>query len=301
MRAGCRAMIGRRFFRLTLFGIFALVFALIAIDITLAWIYISALTHPACPIPRTLDNISPPEEHWLLTEDGLTLRAWYYPSENGRAILTAGGLGGSLGQTLPPVKSLIRAGYGVLQVDTRACADPPARVTLGADEIYDAAAGLEFLIARPEIDPQRIGAFGFSMGAVTLIRASARQPRIRALIAEGGYANLGEHITQPGAEKSLPRQVFLYTVAETYWLQTGVNPWLVSPRDDLASIGSSPVLLIYGEGEIERGGGWEQFKAAHKPKALWVVPGGDHGSNHLAAPQEYERRVLEFFEQELGE
>jgi hypothetical protein len=261
----------RRLARLLAFGLLALLAALLAVDVALAWLYVSALTRPGCPQAAFLDDLPEPEQHWLRLDDGRALRAWYYPSENGAAILAMGGLGGALGRKLPPVAPLIRAGYGVLQIDTFACAEPPARVTLGAREVDAAAAGLDFL------------------------------PHIRALVAEGGYDHLGEHITRPGVEKPLPRAVFLHTVTGVYWLQTGVNPWRVNPRADIAAISPRPVLLIYGEDEVARGGGWVQYEAAGEPKEIWIVPGGDHGSNYRVAPEAYERKVLNFFERYLGE
>ncbi|MBL7161853.1 MAG: prolyl oligopeptidase family serine peptidase [Anaerolineales bacterium] len=285
--------------RLGIYALVALVAALIAVNISLAWVYVSVLTQPGCSVPQYLDEMDPPEEHWLVTEDGHSLQAWYYPSVNGAAILALGGIGGSLGDVLPPVRPLIEAGYGVLQINSRACAQPPARVTLGADEVYDAAAGLEFLLSRPEVNPDGIGAFGFSMGGVTIIRTAAQHPEIKAVVAEGGFDQLGKHIVQSGADHSLPRQIFLYTVAGVFWIQTGVNPWAVSPIDDLPAISPRPVFLVYGEYEITRGGGRAQFDAAGEPKFLWVVPGGDHGSNYRAAPDEYERKVLEFFNQTI--
>lgn len=289
----------QKYVRLGVFALVAAAFVIIAVDISLAWVYVSALTRPDCAAPNFLDNMGLPEEHWLSTEDGYSLKAWYYPSKNGAAILALGGIGGSLEEALPPVRALIDAGYGVLQIDSRACARPGARVTLGADEIFDAAAGLDFLLSRPDVDSEKIGAFGFSMGGVTLIRASARHPQIQALIAEGGYDQLGSHIVQPSVKHPPLRRIFLYSVAGVFWLQTGANPWAISPLDDLPKISPRPVFLIFGEFEIGRAGGQTQFDVAGEPKSLWVVPEGDHGSNYQAAPDEYERRVLEFFNQKL--
>ncbi len=288
----------RRSLRVVFFGLTTLFITALTIDLTLAWVYVSALTRPGCPEPQRVEGVQL-EAHWLSTEDHIRIRVWYTPGENGAAILALGGIGGSLGTVLPPVEPLVDAGFGVLQIGTRACAIPPARVTLGADEIHDALAGLEFLQQRNDVDQQRIGVYGFSMGGVTAIRSAARHPYFRAILAEGGYANLGEHITQPGTRRSLPRRIFLNTVAGVYWLQSGVNPWAVSPRDDLPRIATAPVLLIYGEHEIARGGGQAQFEAANPPKQLWIVPDGHHGTNHLVQSDEYTGRVVEFFEQTL--
>jgi dipeptidyl aminopeptidase/acylaminoacyl peptidase len=287
----------KRTLYLTAFGILV---AVLILDLFLAWIYAGTLTEPGCPWEAfPLAEYPVPEEHFLNTHDGLTLQYWYYPSKNGAGVIALGGQGGSLGEALPPVAFLLTRGYGVLQIQGRTCADPPAPVTLGYDEAEDAASGLEFLLSRPEIDPERIGVFGFSMGGVAAIRAAARNPDITAVVAEGGFFNLGDDFIEAGRPQSPFDRVFLYSVAGAFWLRTGVNPWQNSPIDDLPKISPRPVLLIYGENEVESGRTYAQYNAAQEPKELWIVPGGSHGSNHIVAPIEYQQRVLAFFDEHL--
>jgi len=266
--------------------------------LVLGWGYAFALTHPDCnPDPPLMANVSKPEEVWLSSSDGFSLRAWYYPPKNGGAILAAGGISGALGDQPPPVDFLIGSGFGVLQLDSRSCARPAAPVTLGGKETSDLEAGFQFLETRPEV--QRIGAFGFSMGGAAVIRHAAVQPQISAVVAEGGYFNLGKDLTEPDSPQSLPRRLLLTSIAGAYWMQSGVNPWMLSPIDDLPRLSPRPVLLIYGEREAGSGRAWEQYTAANEPKQLWIVPGGDHGSNRRVAPDEYMQRVLSFFERYL--
>lgn len=235
----------------------------------------------------------------LPAADGVTLPAWYYPSHNGAAVIALGGQGGALGENLPPIDVLLDNGYGVLQIGSRACAASPAPITLGGDEIFDAEAGFNFLLTRPEVDAEKIGLFGFSMGGVGAIRAAARNEDFAAVSAEGGFYNLGADIVEAEAKKSIPRSVFLYTIAGVYWARTGHNPWKLSPIDDLPTISPREVFLIYGEKEIDSGRGREQYEAAREPKSLWVVSQGAHGQNHVVAPQEYRQRVLDFFDRAL--
>lgn len=54
----------------------------------------------------------------------------------------------------------------------------------------DIMAGVSCLAARPEVDPRRIGACGFSMGSFILALAGAVEPRLRAVVLVGG-GNLG--------------------------------------------------------------------------------------------------------------
>ncbi len=212
-------------------------------------------------------------------------------------LIALGGPSGSLGQSLPPVEFLLQSGFGVLQIDSRACATPPAPVTLGANELMDAEAALDFLRSRPEVE--RIGAFGFSMGGVTAIRTAARHTEIAALVAEGGYYNLGNDMVEPEQPKPIYLSLFLHTIAELFRFQYGINPFEISPLDDLPRISPRPVLLIYGENELNDSHADLQFAAAREPKQLWIVPGGAHGTNYRIAAQEYERRILEFFSQAL--
>jgi hypothetical protein len=60
-------------------------------------------------------------------------------------------------------------------------------------------------------------------------------------------------------------------------------------------------LLIYavpgqgGEAELSEA----FYDAAREPKAIWQVPGSGHTGGIEAHPQEYERRVVGFFDRAL--
>lgn len=294
-------MRGKRGLRLMRFALFLGLLGVLGVDVGLAWIFVGALTRPPCVRPPFLPNFPPPEIVQLTPADGILLPAWYYPSQNGVAILTMGGINGAWGANLPEISPLLEAGYGVLQLGSRACATPARPVTLGAWEVRDAAAGLAFLQARAEVDPARVGVFGFSMGGAGAIRVAARETGFAAVLADGAYFNLGKDIVEPETKVSPMRKVFLFTIAGVFWLRTGINPWRISPVDDIGAISPRPVLLIYGEFEANSGWAQAQFEAAGEPKTLWIVPGGDHGQNYRVAPEEYARRVVTFFEQAFGE
>ncbi len=276
-----------------------IVTALLILAVLPPWIFVYFLTHPNCNDPNPIAGLPAPEEHFLRTIDGLTLRAWYYPSKNGAGIIALGGMGGSLGENLPPVEMLVRHGYGVLQIDGRACASPPSPVTLGYQEAQDAAAGFSFLRSRPEIDPQRIGVFGFSMGGAAAILFASQEPGVAGVIADGGYSNLGENFAGYG-QGGLPTRWIGTFSRLAFQLQTGANPYDSDPAGVISTISPRPLLLIYGEAEA--GTPVETlWRAARLPKELWIVPGGSHGKNHLAAPEEYHRRVVEFFNLALNQ
>lgn len=288
--------------RILRLNLFALILTALALNFTMAWVYMFALTHPPCNAPPGLagDLPTPIVDH-ITTQDGVALEVWYYPSSNGAALIVMGGMAGSLGNQPPPVGELLRAGYGVLQIEGRRCGTPTSVVTLGYRESFDAEAGLEYLLGRPEIDPERIGLFGYSMGGAASIQAAARNAGFSAVLAEGGYFNLGADIVEGDGTGPAPwwMKPFLYTVAWMYRLQTGLSAWDSSPVDVIGQISPRPIFLIYGEYEVEDGRGILQYESAREPKELWVVPGGSHGANYLIAGEEYGQRVVAFFDRTL--
>jgi uncharacterized protein len=286
-----------RVFRITSFALLSLLIIYSLVQYILAWILIESLTHPFCFQNIESTNLFQHQEVMLHTSDGLILRAWYYPPNNNTTIIALGGLNGALGSNLPPVEFLLQDGYGILQIDSRACADPPTAVTLGAREINDVKAALDFLEEQPEV--KVIAAYGFSMGGVTAIRAAARYPKIAAIVAEGGYFNLGYHFIEAGQTRNFLIRFYLYSLSTSFWQQHKINPWKISPIDDLQRISPRPILLIYGEHEANSGKALEQYASAKNPRQLWIVPNGDHGINHLINPDEYSLRVRSFFSEAL--
>jgi len=267
-----------------------------------SYLYMDAFTQGSClPPSRTPADIGLAhyEQVTFHAPPNITLHGWYVPSASdtsasGRVIVLVPGWGGARDGMLDDAALLARHGYGVLMYDARVCSVPGLRNTLGYAETDDLLGAVTYLSQRPDV--RRIGALGFSEGGVIVIRGAARDERIRAVVSEGGFHNLAEHILH-GPNVPLVRRLVEWQVAAFYWLQTGVNPADVSPITDVGRIGPRPVLLVYGEHEAERGGAQLPYDAAREPKELWIVPGAGHGGYIGAAPQEYERRVIAFFGQ----
>src|SRR5262249_54854227 len=50
----------------------------------------------------------------------------------------------------------------------------------------DVMQAVSYLASRPEVDPRRIGAMGYSMGSFVLALSGAVEPRLRAVVLAGG-------------------------------------------------------------------------------------------------------------------
>src|SRR5688500_9456747 len=120
------------------------------------------------------------------TADGRKLSAWYVPSTNRTAVLLSHGSGGSRERVAAHVRMLARHGYGVLALDNPGNGESEGHSNGLGDNAQPAVdAAIRWLARRPDVDPQRIAGFGSSLGAEVLLEAAAREPRLRAVVADG--------------------------------------------------------------------------------------------------------------------
>ena len=264
---------------------------------TLSFLYTWRLLHPICQPTRANVEIQTPVGSKVLqpvtfqTTDGLSLDGWWLPPENGVVILLLGGLGANKDNMLPEAKILARQGYGVLTSSYRHCAGEIA--TLGENELYELQAMLDFASAQEKVE--HLGVLGFSVGGTVAIRGAARHPELEAVIAEGNFANLKEEITaSPASIFSIQWQV-QHLVIFFFRLLTGVRAGSISPLDDIPQIAPRPIFFIHGEREAQRTQAEDQYQAGLPNAELWVVPSSGHGEYRLYASQEYEDRILQFF------
>lgn len=232
----------------------------------------------------------------LETSDGLRLRGWYVPSTNGAAILAFPGRR----SPIPHARLLARHGYGVLLLDMRGQGESegdPNAFGWGARPDVDAA--VRFLQSRPDVDDDRIGGLGLSVGGELLIEAAATNAALRAVVSEGaGERSVRESRLRGAAGlPSLPLAAMLTAATAIF----SGDPPPPSVQSVVARIAPRPLLLVYAG----RGGGGEElnpdyFDAAEKPKALWEIPEAGHVGGLEARPAEYERRVVGFFDRALA-
>ncbi len=146
------------------------------------------LRFPRAPVPpdleaKVLAEIPGLEEIALRTSDGLSLRGWFAPGARRAAVILVHGGGGNRLQMLPEIRVLSRHDYGILAYDSRASGESDGDVvTWGDREQRDLMAAIDYVSARPEIDPARIAVLGFSIGGSTVAMTAARDRRPRAVI-----------------------------------------------------------------------------------------------------------------------
>ena len=232
----------------------------------------------------------------FVTADGLRLEGWYVPSTNGATVIVFPGRKGPQ----EPARLLVSHGYGVLLFDRRgegeSEGDPNA---FGWAGTRDVEAAIAYLRSRPEVDPGRIGGLGLSVGGEVMLQAAAEGAALGAVVSEGaGIRSVREAVELSGFERWLSTAVFAVSTVSTAVFASDLPPPSLT---DLSAEIPAPVFFIYAT----PGQGGESlnptyYEAASGPKEIWAAEGGHTGA--LAAePEEYERRVTGFFDDNLVE
>ena len=257
------------------------------------------LTHSARAFVPA-DHVGAAHENVVFkTADGLRLRGWYVPSKNGAAVIAFPGRKG----TQRPARILARHGFGVLLFDRRgegeSEGDPNA---FGWAGHQDVAAAVRFLQRRRDVEHDRIGGIGLSVGGEMMLESAAKSPGLKAVVSEGaGERSVREYFDMTGSDKwlQIPTMVALTSGVALFSDKTPPE----SLKDLVGRIAPTPVFFIYGEhGQAgERNLNPTYYGSAHEPKTIWEVPGSGHTGGINARPKEYERRVTGFFNRALLE
>jgi hypothetical protein len=270
----------------------ATLFAILAVVIPVSIAYV--VTHAARAEVPPPDLGASYEDVAFTTSDGLRLQGWYIPSRNGAAVISFPGRASSQKRA----KLLARHGYGVLLFDRRGEGESEGDPnTFGWQGERDIHAAVEFLQRRPDVDPDRIGGIGLSVGGEMMIEAAAESSALKAIVSEGASSRSvrDEHANGSGWQELLGNS---FATGATALFSNNLPP---RSLQSLAPQIGGAAFFVYGErGQpAERPANQAFYAAARGPKEIWEVPGSGHIGGTEAQPQEYERRVTAFFDREL--
>ncbi len=238
----------------------------------------------------------------------ITLRGWWIAGEDPRAALVFVHGGGEDNRSLPYgaglalARDLVAHRYALLMIDLRNYGESdgtPEGITYGDLESADVIGAVDAVAARAPGLP--IAALGFSMGGAAVLRAAAREPRIRAVVTDSAYADARDvAVAFTHAATGMPTLV----AAPFVWSAETLHGTPLGRGATLAAIHGAtfpPVLLIHDAHDPIAPVAHCRRLAAEIPGAeTWITdlhadgPFGTHIQAYRLGPKPYVERVTKF-------
>ena len=248
----------------------------------------------------------PFEDVTVTSADGVGLVGWYVPSSNGAVVMLVPGYEEPRYLMLEEADMLYRHGYGAMLLSVRAhdlSEGNMASFGCGNREMADLDAWYQYLLTRSDADPGRIGLLGQSMGGSLAIQYARQNGQIRAVVAHSPFSSVPDTVqTVVQWKTGLPG--WLFAPFMLFWASREIDCDIasVSAKDWVGDISPRPVFILdAGQDEVVSEKSSELiFDAAGEPKQWWQCAECKHHELDTVRPQEFEEKVVGFFDQYLN-
>lgn len=262
-------------------------------------------TREATPIPAELHKAGA-ETVRFKSRDGTGLYGWFVPArDDGRRETASGNIAkaptilhvhGNAGSILSHfwfTEYLPDAGFNVFIFDYRGYGESEGTARSRGPLIADTHAALDAILARDDVDPNRIGMYGQSLGGSIGLNVMAERKEIRAAVIESAFASWRDMAACAvgGDDPNFAcRSLASLLIPDSHRVDKAV-----------AKI-DRPILLLHGDKDsiIPVSHSRTLAKAGGTNVKLVELPGGEHNSLRESHP-EIEGIVLEFFRAMLKE
>lgn len=279
--------------------------------LTVAYFFVEQLTRPQPRDPARAMTFTP----WELDlpfetvafptqSGGHQVGGWWLPQASAdRVVIACSGYRRGKADLLGIGKQLWQAGNTVLLIDLYGHgSDPGVPITLGHREVGDFLGAVDYVAGRAP--GAAIGAVGYSMGAAVAIMGAARDPRVRAVVADSPFAThrgVAEHFLRQ-IMPNLPPDPLLNVMDPLLGWRAGYRFHEVEPLREVGQLAPRPLLLIHGTADavIPARESEALFAAAGAPKDLWIVPEALHCGAYFVDRRAYSQRVRAFFDRALA-
>jgi pimeloyl-ACP methyl ester carboxylesterase len=247
-------------------------------------------------------------------QKGIEVAGWWISAKPvapaAPAVILVDGLGGCKNSiaVLTPAGMLWRNGFNVLLIDLRDTGDSTfqdGRSTIGNEEYQDVLGAWDWLVNVKGFAPGKIGLFANSLGGANANYAFSEEPRIAALFLQSTFGNLRQVLAAELTRAGYP--TFLAPGAlVTGSIVTGVNLFGHDPLSAVRKDAGRPVYIVHTRADTRINiNQSEQLAAAAQAAGVnvttWFPENGEHVQTPAAYPQEFERRLVGFFRQSLGQ
>lgn len=239
------------------------------------------------------------------------IAGWWMPAAGGAApaVVVVHGYGSSRRDPwiLLAAGMLHRHGFSVLAIDLRNHGDSGrtgGRHSGGIRESADVLGAWDWLVNERRLPPGRVGLFGISLGAASVVIAAGDEPRVAAVWSDSGYGDLDDATRAELRRNRLPG--FLLPGGHLAGrLLDGPGLQAKSPALAMARLRDRAVFVTHGSLDARLDVRYvdqlvDAGVAAGARVESWIVDGSRHASAIVDRPAEYEQRLVDFFNRTIG-
>ena len=244
----------------------------------------------------------PCEEFTIRSFDGLNLKGKYYERFPGAPIeLMLHGYRGNAHRDMSGgVQRSFACGHNALLIEHRGSGGSDGNIiSFGINERKDCLSWIQFMIGHfgPEV---RIILTGISMGAATVVMTAGEElpPNVIGVLADCGYTSPKEIICKViEKDMHLPAKLAYPFVRLGARVFGGFN---LEETDSLRALEKCrvPAFFVHGEADdfVPCDMSRRMYEKCPSRKALYIVPGADHGLAFPVANEKYIEELKAFFE-----
>lgn len=238
------------------------------------------------------------EDVTLTSKDGVQLAGWYIHSRNQAAVILLHGHSGNRLGVLHQAEALVKAGYGILMFDLRAHGSSGGRrFARSQAAVDDVLAAVSYLSKRPEINAAGIGVMGVSVGGLFALQAATQTVAIRAVMADGPttatLADLPQPTTPLGHLRFWQERYFRRA---TQWFAKH-EP--LPPNLEVVSRIRPRRLFFVATGQGIEATLTQHLAETAETATFWHIPEAKHAQGWHERPDEYNHRLVAFFDETL--
>jgi uncharacterized protein len=244
----------------------------------------------------------------------INIVGWYAPAEvenptDAPVVILVHGLGSCKGSEaiLTAAGMLHNNGFNTLMIDLRDHGESTiedGRYSGGTDEHLDVLGAWDWLVNERGFAPERIGLLGQSLGAATVMIATGEEHRVAAVWEDSGFADINVALQAELSRNGFP--TFLSSSANLMGRMIGGdNIGQYSPLAEVQTLNGRPIFITHGTADTRLSVQYaydlaDAVNATGGNVTPWIIEGATHVEAIFLQPDEYERRLTEFFSAALG-
>ena len=271
-------------------------FIISAIFLSLSLYSAYRFTHPPRKNPKELPSDLNLSYQNLTFESGnKTLKGWFMPSSDKEAnttVLIVHGYGESKSSYLKVAK-MLNSKYNIFAFDLRGHGESGgSTTTFGFKESKDI---VEAVRAVKNITKGKIYGIGYSMGGSALAIAKNKSNSIDKIVIDSAFSDFNKAYLETAED--LPLLSYLREIIFPFlegYIKT--DPSHISPKRSIKS--NKNVFIIHSKNDavLNESNAYSLYNNAKKPKKIWIVEDARHRKIYKRYPEEYEKKVMSFFE-----